>query len=300
MDPRTLRPLLVVAAGLILASPASAKIVRVFPGPGTPLQDAIDAAAPGDTLRLELGRYPEAIVVTKRLRILGGSSTIDAECNAAVAVTVAADRVRLERLRIVGATLAQVEVDGRDGVALRGVRSAPTCEDVEYAVSATGATRLTVVDGAFFPFHPDVALFSCPDESTRRFAAAVRISATPAGGQVRVTKTFSCLAEVGVLVEDAASAPRTRAPVKVERNVLFGNGRGIVLQDVDGSSVRANEVQGGAGTLAGIEVDAGSDDNALLQNRVQGHPTDVGDAGTSNCWRGTKFTTGSVPATGCP
>src|SRR5690349_25168576 len=41
------------------------------PGPGTPVQDAIDAASPGDTIRLMLGSYPEQLAIDKRISLVG-------------------------------------------------------------------------------------------------------------------------------------------------------------------------------------------------------------------------------------
>jgi hypothetical protein len=51
---------------------ALAATFLVSPGPGTPVQDAIDAAAPGDAIRLTLGYCNEDhLVVTKQLKIRG-------------------------------------------------------------------------------------------------------------------------------------------------------------------------------------------------------------------------------------
>lgn len=68
---------LALVTGFVLlsgAQTAGAAVIRVSPGPGTPLQDAIDAAAAGDVLRVEAGTYDEAIVIDKRLRIVGSRS----------------------------------------------------------------------------------------------------------------------------------------------------------------------------------------------------------------------------------
>jgi len=64
-----LRALLVLAcvAPLAVASSAGASVFNVSPGPGTPLQDAIDAASPGDTIRLANGVFHEAIEIDKPL-----------------------------------------------------------------------------------------------------------------------------------------------------------------------------------------------------------------------------------------
>jgi hypothetical protein len=66
-----IRVTLVVVASLSLVGFAHGATIQVVPGPGTPLQDAIDAASAGDTIKLAGGGYPESIVITKPLRLRG-------------------------------------------------------------------------------------------------------------------------------------------------------------------------------------------------------------------------------------
>jgi nitrous oxidase accessory protein len=54
---------------------ASAATWDVYPGPGTPLQDAIDDASAGDTILVHAGLYQEIIQVGKTLTIIGDSKT---------------------------------------------------------------------------------------------------------------------------------------------------------------------------------------------------------------------------------
>jgi hypothetical protein len=93
----------------ILARGALGVTIDVFPGPGTPLQDAIDAASPGDTLHVHLDPlspppdYQETIVIDKSLRVVGIKDfrsiafkvppTVFAPCTSPATLTIAADNV---------------------------------------------------------------------------------------------------------------------------------------------------------------------------------------------------------------
>src|SRR6516225_11219014 len=72
---RTITGSILILSVLAPAAAVTATTVVVPPGPGTPVQDAIDAAQPGDTIRLTLGDYPEEIVITKALKLRGVRST---------------------------------------------------------------------------------------------------------------------------------------------------------------------------------------------------------------------------------
>ena len=297
----------VVAAagvGVSLASYASAKTFTVMPGPGTPLQDAIDAAAPNDTLRLTAGTYPEAIVVNKALKIFGNRSTINAGCGALAAVTIAADDVSIDRITAWGGTLYEVDIQNRDHVTLNIVLTSPSCPGVARGINAINTTRLLVKNGSYTTYDIDMNhAGNCPPfPNSRDFGeAAIFVGATPAGGKGRLLTNHACGVGTAILLEDTIATAGGQPTVTVRKSDLFENGRGIVLHNSDDAAIRSNVVSNVlGGSTVGIEVDAGSDDNVLAQNKVDGYPTDVSDAGSSNCWRSNTFTTGSVPATGCP
>src|SRR5262245_15926266 len=113
-----------VALATLIAVPAAAKVVTVNPGPGTPLQDAIDSALPRDTIKLTPGIYGEAVVVDKPLRLIGPRrgvlvpAVIDAGCAATAALTIGADDVRVQRISVTRGSFYTVDVEDRDGVLL--------------------------------------------------------------------------------------------------------------------------------------------------------------------------------------
>jgi nitrous oxidase accessory protein NosD len=92
---------------LVPAAAVTAATVIVPPGPGTPVENAIDAAQPGDTIWLTLGDYPEQIVITKALKLRGVRNTavfpnvptrMVGSCGATPVITIAADSVRAKAL----------------------------------------------------------------------------------------------------------------------------------------------------------------------------------------------------------
>src|SRR5881396_3830190 len=68
-----------------LAGPAAASgstVIEVYPGPDA-IAKAIQQAHPGDTLDIHTGRYPEGLIVPKRLTLRAagdGPVTVDAGC----------------------------------------------------------------------------------------------------------------------------------------------------------------------------------------------------------------------------
>ena len=65
------RLLLVAAAGVV-----SGAEWDVYPGVGTPIQDAIDGAGAGDTIYVHAGAYVENVDVNKRVTLIGDGADV--------------------------------------------------------------------------------------------------------------------------------------------------------------------------------------------------------------------------------
>lgn len=287
----TLVPLFALAL-LFTGTYASAATFDVAPGPGTPVQDAIDAASPGDTIRLAGGGYPEAVVITKALHLYGPAGTyldanpqpavIEAGCTGSTTgITVAANDVVIRDLRVIEFTDYGIDVQGRDKVKLQNVLTLPNClGDTPLAgVHVAASTRVKLESGWI-------------DALTDPGAPAIHLSALAERANVRLHRTVAGGHAVGILVDGCA--PRS---VQISRSYAnFNLETGILLQNSDGILVKHCQVQ--FNSTNGIAVDAASDGNRLIANDVGGSATDVSDAGTGNCWTKNTFTTGGVP--GCP
>ncbi|MEA3324686.1 MAG: S-layer protein domain-containing protein [Euryarchaeota archaeon] len=94
----------VVCAGVGMAADAGAEW-NVYPGEGTPIQDAIDDAEPGDTIYVHAGTYVENLVVRKSLALVGenrSTTVIDGDGSADI-IRVSADGCTIRGFMIVGA-----------------------------------------------------------------------------------------------------------------------------------------------------------------------------------------------------
>ena len=93
-------PVVLVAAGMVTAGMAGAGTIDV--APAQPLQAAIDAANPGDTIHLQPGRFMGGITITKSLTVEGSEGTvIDSQGQGSV-VTIDAPEVTIRTLTVTG------------------------------------------------------------------------------------------------------------------------------------------------------------------------------------------------------
>ncbi len=279
--------------GVLLASagPALSITIVVPPGPGTPVQDAIDAASPGDTIRLTLGAYSEGnLVITKALKLRGvRSSSTQAEkttafappCGSGPVLTIAADGVSVRGIWFVGAPEGALRIVGSNDVRLRDLSVSANCPTTTApAIDIEASTRVTADKiGAIGAFTQDPPI-------------GIRIADTPPNGRVRVRTAIAAHYAIGVLLDGNGDG-----------SVLFGSGyvnfndRGIVVRDTAGAAILRNR-QVRSNTITGIEIEAGSTGNVVVGNQIAGSALDVVDAGSGNCWQKNTFTTGVDP--GCP
>ena len=276
---------------LLAAIAAHGATVVVPPGPGTPVQDAIDAASPGDTIRLMVGTYPEHLFINKSIRLRGvrgtsvdpnGTTKVGGGCGGLNAtIRIIAQDVQLQGLQVLGDTPGGVDLLG-NRIKLTDIFVSSECPGVTVALFNieqgwhVKLSRLWAVGSPFFD---------------QNIPAGIRIADIVPNGYVRLSKSASAHNEIGVLLDNVGSGA-----VRLTRSAVNFNDRGIVLQNADGAIVNGNELVDD--TTSGIEIDAASSGNVILGNRISGSVTDVADAGSGNCWRRNSFTTGTVAP--CP
>jgi nitrous oxidase accessory protein NosD len=297
--PRIARVFVGIVA-LALPVAAHAKTITVVPGPGTPIQDAIDAATAGDKIRISSGVYDEAIVIDKPLTVAGprGKFTvIDAGCAAPTAVTIAADGVRLERIVVRRGSLNDVVIAQRSRVGLKDVSTLGPggpggCPGTQNGLVVDGGTRIEIRGSGFVGGDGDPPANGYAD-------AAIRIANLADGAEVKLLKSGGHGSVRGLLLENIA-APSKGTTFRVSGGGFADNDTGILLIDVDGARIERAKVFDSATT--GVFVDATSDDNRFVRNLIfSDDGVNVSDNGSSNCWlNNNPFATGTVPTGGCP
>jgi len=278
---------LLLIAVVLAWHPARAAVIRVSPGPGTPLQDAIAGAAPGDTIKVAGGVYDGAVVVDRAVRILGDDVTVrvDAGCGVANALEVTADGVEIKNMRVDGGTANGVVVEGRTGVRLKRMGIFNTCGASGAAVRLVQVSdlRLNNVRGGIWPIGTYVA----------DLAANSRVDLKLCGGE---GSPFGGM-DTAVLVENVNPGALRMSKCQI----IYAEDAGIELRNSDGVRISSSIVVGrGVGSPSrGIVADANSDDNSVVRNSLHDNQVDVVDQGIGNCWRGNRNPNG-VPLTGNP
>jgi hypothetical protein len=277
-------PVVLTAAVGLLAVSAQASRIEVFPGPGTPIQDAIDAAHPGDRIVLHAGAYDEPVVVDKPLQLTtepDASVALGPGADVPGVLQLRADDVsvtvgRRATLTISGGSVAAVLVEHVTGVTLRGIEASGGNQGLE----VRDAARVTIRD--------------CNLSGAR---TGVHLADIAPGARVTVAGGFAFGSVSGALLDEVApGAGLGRSGVSIKGAFVTGGcgGVSVRLVDADGVALRRNRIAGSIGCIASIDVDASSANNRITRNDIG--PGAV-DAGSGNCWRNNAGT--GLPTT-CP
>ena len=273
----------VALISLFLTATAHAARIEVFPGPGTPLQDAISSAAAGDELLVHSGTYNESIVIDRTLRVrpanVGKFSNvvIDAGCDTNTAVDIIADDVRLDGhsgtetagLSVNGGTARTIRIAGGSGVQLKRmfVSGCPSATAVE--ISDSTKTKLKLI----FAWPPLPLIGILVQNST--YVKLVRLG-------LRAQQTALRLENI------APGAPLGGAHVVVRRTTLAVNEgvttppeRGVQFVAADGVALKGNYFWMAQGIA--IDLDADSDNNRIVGSQLHTNGGGfVSDAGSGN------------------
>jgi hypothetical protein len=286
---------------MLLATAAHGAMFQVVPGPGTPLQDAVNAASAGDKLVLGSGSYFETVVVDKRLKIVANGPVVigpeqgalQSSCTPAFVLDIAADGVRIQGgkgvnndMMIQGGSTAAIRIQGRSAVKLKKVGSFTFCPGAE-ALHVEAASRVKISGGVFTNFSVSLAqhapacrLAHLTGRVDLRYAGC-RAAINPAGG------SSTPAAGAALVIEDV---PASLGPVAV--NVRHGGfitsggvDPAVILTAASGVRMVQASLLGaplilGEPPYYAITFDGASSGNVVERSMLRGP---VLDQGSGNC-----------------
>jgi nitrous oxidase accessory protein len=271
----------------ILASPAAANELNVHPGQRT-LQRAIQRAQNGDTLRIHRGHYHGAVVVDKRLRLVGVSKrrpVIDGDCASHFAVEVNHGGVLLRHLKVIGADdsfeSAEVDFSFEPSGTAKGLVVGDSC-GADYGINVYRGEAIHILDNRGSGFD-DSGIYIGGILSTG--SGDLLVSANHMHGNNR-----------GVIVEDSVES----TDIRVLDNTLNANDippgegtpSGVFVHNSDGVRFARNRLDsnGDGSEGYGIHLDPNSDGNRLFGNRARGNDArNLLDEGSGNCGAANSF-----------
>ncbi len=291
---RALRAALAVggcgAALALLASPAAAKkkqVIDVKPGKADAIQRAVDRAQPGTTIRIARGRYPENVVIAKKLSLVAAGKSrpiVDGGCETQFTISVRHAGVILRHLKVVGADEGfgpfPAEVDFTDVAAARaeGLVLRDTC-DAEYGINVLRSAGIVMVDNEARGGFSDTGIY----------IGAITSGVEGAPGPLIAKRNLSYGNNRGIIVEDSGDVD-----MRITGNVLHNNDAGLYVTASNGVLFRGNTIHDNASY--GMHFVNGSADNRIDDNSFSDNGSDfLDEGGPGNCGSG-NMPGGIVPA----
>lgn len=264
-----------LAIGILLAvaqtypAGASHRVIHVRPGPQA-ISRAIDVAHGGDVIVIHEGRYPEHVVVNKRLRLVaaqGDTPVIDGTCDHSATLDVRANEVVVRGLKVVGGRDYELNASFVRGTTVRRVTVRDTCGAAEYGVNVYRSEDVLVVGGKARGFHD----------------AGIYVGGILSGEGVTVRGNNVFGNNRGIIVEDSANVDVEGNRVHDNTISGFGPPTGIWLHAGDDGFIGDNVVHRN-GTY-GLHLDPQSGGNVASGNTITGNDQlDVLDEGSGNCY----------------
>ncbi len=285
----------VLLLSAVLASAASGATIEVSPGPGTPLQDGIAAAAPGDRVLIHGGDYLETIVIDKSLRVR-------ADGGVRIGPVVGPQQSSCTPAFIMDVTGGRVTIDAKHGsISAWGGGTA--------AVRMRGGARVKTTRFFGVTFCPHAAGLHIDDVEWAKLSKGSfsAYSRTLAGGpgcriaqqaastvtmtSIRCDATLAAVGNYasgpGLLIDGTSAGASAR--VKITGGPVLSCGdAGVKLQSAKNVRILRSYLQAcplilGEAPYFSIMLDAASTGNVVQRSQLAGP---IQNLGTGNCFRG--------------
>ncbi len=224
------------------------------PGSYATIQEAIDAASAGDTIKIAKGKYTENIVVDKSLTIRGKKfkTSVRATDNSSPAVTVTADNVELKQFDIRGGSIGLV-AKNVDRLKLQSLRVRDSEDDGIY---------LFQVDNVF--------INKCKAYDNESRGIVLEVTSPGAGGKIKKCRAYRNGFQ-GIVIQQGQGT-------RVDSCRAYGNGfDGIFVFGGDGIRLVKNRCSNNAtGMFIGGFEDVVATVNAVVENNVFENNSDAG------------------------
>jgi hypothetical protein len=269
--------------------------ILVTPGPGTPLQDAIDAAPAGAKI-LTQGDFSERVVISKRLKLMAksppGTDIQASSTDGAFTMDIEADGVQVKGIAVTGGSEAAIHVGAQTGVKLDDVQA----QNSPHALQLENSSGVKLTNSRL---------------SGNQVGAM--LSGIPLGAKIQLKDNFIIGSNTAsVLIENSgAGAPLGKGGIVLQMKAGFGGigdgygpSAGMVISNSAGVFVKGGHNSTSATENSVIEgypaltIDAGSQNNRFLKVELISLATPLVDSGTGDCGDSVTYFNGTLPP--CP
>jgi hypothetical protein len=307
---------LVAVALVMVGRIAAAGVIEVSPGPGTPLQDAVDAAAPGDRLLVQAGSYLETVEIAKSLRIIslaGGFSLgpllgpLESNCDSEAVLDIQAGNVTIEGdgsglstgyISVQGGSAAAIRISGGARVRMKKVDGHSFCPSAS-GLAIENVSRVQIRNGAFTSYSSSIQ--GAPGCRIERLGGGtVMLKSVRCAGVFAGTGNY--YGGPGLLVDDLQAAPGERT-IKIVGGPFISCGNvAVELRATSGVQIKGAYLEAcplilGTDPNTAMALDAASSGNLVYEATLAGP---IVDLGSGNCFRNNVDKAGEALPDECP